>query len=111
MSLISRLGFFATSRPTRRVAHRRPRIELLEDRLTPSSFHVTPTADDGASGSLRAAIAAAGAANGESVIHMAPGTYHLTQGVLDIIGGKLRLSADGAGSATVEQDTPNQSVF
>src|SRR5690349_19307533 len=97
MSLISRLGLFAKSRTTRRVAPRRPRIELLEDRLTPASFHVTPSAADGDSGSLRAAIAAAGAANGESVIHMDPGTYHLTQGVLDITGGKVRLLADGAG--------------
>src|SRR5262245_57860994 len=63
------------SRPSPRVRPRtkRPGVELLEDRCTPSTFVVSTTADDGA-GSLRAAIQQANAAAGPDRIAFALST-------------------------------------
>src|SRR6516225_2045786 len=56
-----------------------PTIEPLELRLTPSTFTVTTTADDGSSGSLRGAINAANAAGGAQTVTMGAGLFKLTK--------------------------------
>ncbi len=65
----------------------RPCLELLEDRVLPSTFLVTNLHDSGA-GSLRAAVAAADSTSA-AVINFAPslhGTIGLTSGELDLTG-------------------------
>jgi predicted outer membrane repeat protein len=57
----------------------RPNLEALELRLTPSTFTVTTTADDGSSGSLRGAINQANAAGGAQTVTMGAGLFKLTQ--------------------------------
>ena len=64
----------------------RPQFDILEDRLTPSTFVVENLADAG-DGSLRAAILAAEANPGADVIRFAGqvrGTITLTTGELDV---------------------------
>jgi predicted outer membrane repeat protein len=84
----------------------RPNLEALELRLTPSTFTVTTTADDGSSGSLRGAINAANAAGGAQTVTMGAGLFKLTKfsttetstaGDLDVT---CDLTLIGANSAT-----------
>jgi predicted outer membrane repeat protein len=56
-----------------------PNLEALELRLTPSTFTVTTTADDGSSGSLRGAINAANSAGGAQTVTMGAGLFKLTK--------------------------------
>jgi parallel beta-helix repeat protein len=60
-------GYRKASRPAREPRSAFPRLETLEDRLTPSTFTVTNANDSGA-GSLRQAILSADAASGSSRI-------------------------------------------
>jgi predicted outer membrane repeat protein len=57
----------------------RPTLETLEWRITPSTFTVTTTADDGSSGSLRGAINAANAAGGAQTVTLGAGLFKLTK--------------------------------
>ena len=50
------------------VRRRRPRVETLEDRLVPASYHVTSLLDDGSPGTLRDAILQANANPGPDTI-------------------------------------------
>jgi hypothetical protein len=70
-SWIGRLFARTASRPTKAPARRRPRLEVLEDRLAPASFTVVNTADSGF-GSLRAAVDAANIFGGNNTINFAP---------------------------------------
>ena len=70
-SWIGRLLARPASRPIKAPARRRPRLEVLEDRLAPASFTVVNTADSGF-GSLRAAVDAANIFGGSNTINFAP---------------------------------------
>jgi predicted outer membrane repeat protein len=84
----------------------RPNLEALELRLTPSTFTVTTTADDGSSGSLRGAINAANSAGGAQTVTMGAGLFKLTKfsTTETSTAGDLDVSCDltliGANSAT-----------
>lgn len=58
----------------------RPRLEALEDRITPTVFTPTTFADDGTAGSLRQAVINANNDNGTAMdtIQLSAGTYTLT---------------------------------
>jgi hypothetical protein len=83
----------------------RPRLECLEDRLTPSTLTVTNPLNDGSSGTLRAAIAAAG--SGDTINFDAglsgstiPGAGLVLNKDLNIVGlgaANLALSAGSLG--------------
>jgi predicted outer membrane repeat protein len=94
------------SRPVLKGWTFRPSLEALELRLTPSTFTVTTTADDGSSGSLRGAINAADAVGGAQTVTLGPGLYKLTQTSTTetSTAGDLDVSCDltliGANSAT-----------
>src|SRR5579862_9566759 len=81
----------------------RPQLESLEDRLTPSVYHVTTTADSGP-GSLRAAVAAANAHPGADVIvfdgRLSGQTITLAGGEL-LVTDDVRINGPGAGLLTV----------
>lgn len=67
----------------------RPRLEVLEDRITPTTadFHPDPTLADSNSGNtLRAAVNAINTDTHDTaaVIHLAAGTYQLSLGELDL---------------------------
>src|SRR5262249_12009021 len=79
----------------------RPRLEGLEDRVTPSTCNVTSLADDGSAGTLRWAISQANANPGSDKITFAPalaGDYLIMDSTeLPVITGDLQingLSAD-----------------
>lgn len=77
---------------------RRPRVEALESRLTPSTFTVMNLGDSGP-GSLRQAVLDANALPGADVIAFSPhvrGTITLTGGEVSITD---RLTLDGPGAA------------
>jgi predicted outer membrane repeat protein len=94
----------ARRRPS--AARFRPRFEALELRLTPSTFTVTTTADDGSSGSLRGAINQANAAGGAQTVTMGAGLFKLTKFATTetSTAGDLDVTCDltliGANSAT-----------
>ena len=76
----------------------RPRIELLEDRLTPSTLTVTSNADSGA-GSLRNTIATAN--SGDTIIFASSiHSITLTSGELEI-GKNLNIQGPGANNLTI----------
>jgi hypothetical protein len=103
-----------TRRPIRHPSRppHRPRLEALEDRLTPATFTVTSTTD-GEAGSLRAAILAANATPGDNTIILPAGDYQLTlagageaagdgtTGDLDI-QGNLTIQGDGSDTTTID---------
>jgi hypothetical protein len=79
-----------------------PNLEALDDRIVPSTFHVTTLADEGA-GSLRDAIAQANAHAGADIVvfdERLTGTVALTGGELDITDD-LRINGPGADRLTV----------
>lgn len=84
---------------SRPAARYRPRLEVLEDRTVPSTFHVTTMLDGvGVPGSLRQAILDANTQAGADVIDFAPdvrGTLMLTDGQLSIMGD---LTINGPGT-------------
>ncbi len=91
--------------PGKAAAHGRfhPRLELLEDRVTPSVLTVTTNADSGA-GSLRAALAASHA--GETIrfaSSLAGQTIHLTSGELAITHN-LKIRGPRASQLTIDGD-------
>src|SRR5262245_51278439 len=68
-------------RPARHVLH----LDVLEDRLTPSTLTVTSAADDGSSGTLRAVVGAAN--SGDTIVfdHSLKGqTITLKSGELNV---------------------------
>ena len=69
----------------------RPRLEALEDRVTPSTFTTTTFADDGTAGSLRGALSQADADAGTTTdtIQLQAGTYTLS---IANAGGKHEIS-------------------
>src|SRR4051812_27705122 len=85
----------------RRGSHRapthRPSLEVLEDRVVPSTFTVKNLADTGA-GSLRQAVLDANANPGADVIRFGP---HARDGIITLTGGELSitdsLTIDGPG--------------
>src|SRR5262245_24455152 len=81
----------------------RPSPEVLEDRVTPSTFRVSNLNDSGP-GSLRAAVLAANAHPGADTIRFAPaardGTIPLTSGQLNI-NGDLTIDGPGQNRLTV----------
>jgi predicted outer membrane repeat protein len=83
LNVLSRSWFGArparTFRPILKGWTFRPSLETLELRLTPSTFTVTTTADDGSSGSLRGAINAANAVGGAQTVTMGAGLFKLTK--------------------------------
>src|SRR4051794_21624092 len=94
------LGTHRGQRSLRARTHRLVGIEVLEDRLLPSTFTVTNLLDTGA-GSLRTAVAAANANPGADTIDFATtGTIALTSGELDITDS-VTINGPGAGALTV----------
>jgi len=81
---------FENTRSARRSGVRtfRPRVEPLEDRLVPAQFLVTPTLDDGSTGSLRWAADQANATAGPDEIVFS------TTGEINLIGGQLDIRDD-----------------
>src|SRR5262245_46320117 len=88
--------------PVRKPVRARLRLEALDGRIVPSTFHVTTLADSGA-GSLRAAVAQADAHAGADTIVFddgLTGTMALTVGDLDI-ADDLKINGPGADKLTV----------
>jgi hypothetical protein len=79
----------------------RPRLEVLEDRILPSTFLVT-NLDDHGSGSLRAAVQSADLDSGSTINFAANlhGTIKLTGGELDITTS-MTINGAGAGQLAV----------
>jgi hypothetical protein len=93
------------TRPIRKaVARFRPRVEALEARLTPTTFHVTSLLDDGSAGTLRAAINQANANPGADTIDFqVSGTISLKGGNLPAFTDAARTSVTGpAGGLTLD---------
>ena len=107
------------SRPAGLSRRVRPRLEALEDRVTPSTFTTTTFADDGTAGSLRGALAQANSDTGTATdtIQLQAGTYQLTianaagrheqgnaQGDLNVTGTRhalvIRGTTDAQGNPT-----------
>ena len=107
------------SRPAGLSRRVRPRLEALEDRVTPSTFTTTTFADDGTAGSLRGALTQADADAGTATdtIQLQAGTYQLTianaagrheqgnaQGDLNVTGTRhalvIRGTTDAQGNPT-----------
>src|SRR4051794_10448768 len=121
MSQFSLIGWLAglARRSGRTARHRRPgevlrrrhflpRLEALEDRLTPSTLTVTSPLDDGSAGTLRAVI---GAASPGSTIVFAPSlnnkTITLTQGQLNL-NKNLDIEGLGANRLTVSGNSASR---
>jgi hypothetical protein len=78
-----------------------PLLETLEDRTALSTLTVTSAADDGSSGTLRAAIASAGPNDTIGfAVDLAGDTFVLTQGQL-VIGKDLTVQGLGADDLTI----------
>jgi hypothetical protein len=80
----------------------RPHVELLEERMVPSTLVVTNSFDDGSAGSLRSAISQANtdAANGVSdTINF---NSSLAGTTIDLTQGELELSGAGTGTITID---------
>jgi hypothetical protein len=94
----------AAGKPTPRGTYR-PRLEPLDDRLTPSSWFVNTFADETAPGgtlSLREAIDLSNHTPGANSITLQAGTYNLTRGnALSINTNSLTIVGQGAGLTTV----------
>jgi uncharacterized protein (TIGR03118 family) len=91
----------AGRRPSRRRPPVRLLLEVLEDRLVPSTLNVTSATDDGSAGTLRAVIAAA--QSGDTVTFdssLAGQTIALTGGEL-VISKSLDIDGPGADQLTI----------
>jgi len=71
----------------------KPRLEYLEDRITPSLFTVTNPFDDGSAGTLRSAIAQANASGGANEIVFDPGV----SGTITLNGSELFINDSSSG--------------
>jgi predicted outer membrane repeat protein len=95
-------GLSRSRRPQPRPArpHRfRPRLEVLEDRCVPSTLNVTSNLDNGASGTLRSAVAVADASTTPDTINI------LTTQPIVLTQGQLLLSASMTVEATAGKAT------
>lgn len=107
-------------RPRGRSRTARPALEILEDRVTPSTFRVTNIHDPVGRlvpGSLRWAITLANRpANQGSVVEITPAVQPLGA-TISLRAGELRLVSsmaienDSGGPVTIQQDTPNARVL
>lgn len=80
-----------------------PQLELMEDRVVPSTFTVTNTLDNGV-GSLRQAVALSNMTAGPNTINFAAtarGTISLTSGELLVTNNNLRVNGPGASQLVV----------
>jgi hypothetical protein len=92
---------FRTSRSRRianRLASRRLKLESLEDRCLFALFTPTPSADDGTSESLRAAVVASQSNQVDDTIDLGEGIYTLRLGDLVINERNTNLRIEGAGA-------------
>src|SRR5262245_1278534 len=76
-----------------------PRLESLEDRLTPSTFSVLNTSDDGSAGSLRWAVGQANLHPGADSIDFDSGAFS-TPRTIALSGAQLELS-DTSGATSI----------
>ena len=102
--------------PRRRWTRTRPRLEALEDRRLLATFNPLPSAADGSTGSLRAAIIQANANGQDNTINLDVGTYPLTitntaghesaatQGDLNLtgVGHTITIQGKGAGVSVID---------
>ncbi len=95
----------------------RPGIDVLEDRVTPSTFYVTTTVDPPGSlapGSLRWAVAQANQSQNQgSTVAITPlvkGTINLQAGEIPI-RSSLTIENDSGNPVTILQATPNARIF
>lgn len=89
-----------------------PQLELMEDRVVPSTFTVTNTFDSGA-GSLRQAVALSNMTAGPNTINFAAtarGTINLTSGELLVTNNNLQVNGPGA-TQLVVSGTNNSRIF
>src|SRR5205809_100758 len=92
----------------------RPRLELLEDRVTPTVFHVTTTADlESPTGplSLRTAVQLANSHPGPDTIVLPAGTFKLTRfGAFEdsAVTGDLDITTD---NLTIQGSTTGQTII
>lgn len=89
-----------------------PRLEGLEDRITPATYNVTDLA------SLRAAVAAVSHATGPNTINLAPGTYDVQsdqqseQGELSVTqASNLTIQGASANDVTIENSEHISRIF
>src|SRR5262245_20997634 len=93
----------------------RPAVMLLEDRLTPTTFHVLTTSDGTGIGSLRDAITAANLAGGaDDIVFDVDGVFAVdgtANGALPAISGDLTITGNGAALDNVQRTTGAIRIF
>src|SRR5579885_3339662 len=98
--------------PRRRPRACRPSLEILEDRLTPSTFLVVNSADNLLPGSLRYALSQANLSPG-STVAITPsvtGPINLTRGELPITAD-VTIRNDSGAAVTIHQQRAHARVF
>src|SRR5688572_23853156 len=90
----------------RRIAKRPLQLESLEARHLLAAFTPTPDADDGAAGSLRAAVVASQSNQEDDTVELGAGIYTLRLGDLLVneSGTNLRVVGAGAEQTVVKID-------
>src|SRR5262249_39803647 len=79
-----------------------PRLEALEDRLTPTTYHINSLFDDGSAGTLRWAINQANAdPDPDTIDFRVTGTIRLGGAALPAITGDVTITGPGAANLTV----------
>jgi hypothetical protein len=106
----------ATARPPRRVAPRaRPRLEALEDRAVPSTYHVNSLLDTGTgtglSGDLRNCITQSDAHSGQDTIEFAVHGQITLNSALPALSDNTTIQGPGAASLTVSGNHANRVFF
>jgi predicted outer membrane repeat protein len=92
--------------PSRPAPHFRPRLEVLEDRTVPSTFHVADVAG------LQAAVAAVNANPTErAIILLAPGTYDLTSELAIANPSHLVIQGDPSGNVVLDNPTHSDRII
>src|SRR5262249_42641333 len=98
----------------RRPRAARPTLEVLEDRVTPSTFLVTNSSDDLLPGSLRAAITQANLPGNDgstvAITRAVTGPIRLTAGELPVLASMTIENLSGA-PVEIRQDTADARVF
>src|SRR5438105_4650007 len=92
--------------PSRRAARFRPRLEALEERVVPATFHVADVAG------LQAAVVAINTDPSQpATIALDPGTYDLTSELQIVNANHLTIKRNGTGTVILDNPTHSDRIF